>query len=210
MLSLNRKIRLSGSALKSVRLFSTVKNLFLGAFMIGMAGCATVPPAVKRNVATKPSDFTVWTPDTRSDESKNSYRFTLKTPENTITGLVFLKKNGDEWRGTLMNEMSVKAFDFKVTDSKCELLHVIPLMDKWYIKKTVASDIHFLIHVDNPNAPYLKKAERFVQNEIRVVNYQKKQLLIKPNGDILLINRRHNLQYEWRKMLEIDPDKVIL
>jgi len=178
--------------------------------LASMAGCSSVKPVVKRTAAARPSDFVVWTPDFRSDEQRNSYRIVLKTPDNSITGLCILKKTEDEWRGSLINEMGAKAFDFKITDEQCVLLNVISLMDKWYIKKTVAADLHFLFNVDNPVAPFRKHLERFEQDGINVVNYQKKQILIKPDGAVLLVNRRHNLQYELRKMVAIDPDKVIL
>ena len=177
---------------------------------ISLISCSSVKPAVKKTADAQRSDFVVWTADLRSDELKNSYRIVLKTPDNSITGLCVLKKSGDEWRGTLINEMGAKAFDFIVTDGKCELLNVISLMDKWYIKKTVADDLLFLFNVDMPQAPFHKRLERFEQNGTKVVNYRKKQLLVKPDGGLLLINRHRNLQYELRKMVEIDRDKVIL
>lgn len=183
--------------------------LFLS-ILVGMIGCSSVAPAVKRTAAAQPSNFKVWTTDLRSDELKNSYRIVLRAPGNTLTGLCILKKSGDEWRGTLINEMGAKAFDFIITDDKCELLHVISLMDKWYIKKTVATDLHFLFNVDNPKAPFQKHVKRFMQQGTGIVESQKKQLLVKPDGAILLINTRRNLQYELRKMMEIDPNKVIL
>ena len=191
-------------------LYKYTQCLLFYLFIIFMVGCSTVKPVVKRTAAAQPSDFVVWTPDFRSNELKNSYRIVLKTPDNSITGLCILKKTDDEWRGTLVNEIGAKAFDFKITDEKCELLNVISLMDKWYIKKTVAADLHFLFNVDNPKAPFRKRLERYEQDGIKVVNYQKKQILVKPDGAVLLVNRRRNLQYELRKMVVIDPDKVIL
>jgi len=178
--------------------------LFCSLFL-WLAGCSSVKP-----VATKTADFVVWTADLRSDTLKNSYRIVLKTPDNSITGLCILKKKDSEWHGTLINEMSAKAFDFIITDEKCELLNVISLMDKWYIKKTVAADLHFLFNVDNPKASFQKRLKRFRQPGMKVVNYRKKQILVMPDGAVRLVNKRRNLQYELRKMMEIDPDKVIL
>jgi hypothetical protein len=190
--------------------FPVVKYYLFFGLLMWMVGCSSVAPVVKRTTNAKSSDFAVWTSDLRSDELKNSYRIMLKTPKNSITGLCILKKNGDEWRGTLINEMGAKAFDFIITDEKCELLNVISLMDKWYIKKTIAADLHFFFNVDNPKAPFQKRLERFEQQGKKVVNYQKKQISVRPDGAVLLVNKRHRLQYELRKMVEIDPDKVIL
>ena len=177
---------------------------------IVIVSCSSVTPAVKRTSDARPSDFVVWTPEFRSDEVKNSYRIALKTSENSITGLCFLKKNKDEWRGTLMNEMGATAFAFTVTGEKCVLHNVISIMNKWYIKKTIAADLFFFIQIDNPNTPFYKRLERFEQNGKRIVNYKKKQVVIEEDGSVRLVNKRRNLQYELRKMVELDPDKIIL
>jgi hypothetical protein len=172
--------------------------------------CISVAPAVKRTATAQRSDARVWTDNFRSDSLKNSYRMTLKTAENRITGLCILKKTGDEWRGTVINEMGAKAFDFILTDDKCVLLNVISMMDKWYIRKTVAADLCYLFNVDNPKAPFRKRLERFEQDGGLVVNYKKKQILASPDGTLKLINNRRNLQYELRKMVEPDPNKIIM
>ncbi len=185
-----------------------VKCFLISIVSVFLAGCASVSPTVKRTSASVQSNHTVWHAENRSDSLKNSYRVVLKTPDNSITGICILKKNGDEWRGTLINEMGAKAFDFIVTDEKCELLNVISMMDKWYVKKTVAADLYFLFNVDNPEAPFRERLERFEQDGNLVVNYKKRQILAEPDGSILLMNNRHNLQYELRKMVETEPDKT--
>ena len=196
--------------MKKLSFFSVVRYLLLYTLVIYITGCSSAIPIVKQTAAARSSDFVVWTPDFRSDELKNSYRISLTTPKNTITGLLFLKKDNKEWKGTLTHEMGAKAFDFRVTDKECELLNVVPMMDKWYIKKTVAADLFFFIHVDNPAAPFYKRLERFEQNGVRVVNYKKKQVVVGADGSVRLINKSRKLQYELNKMVELDPDKMIL
>jgi len=192
--------------------YLVIKMKYLLCFIVSvlLVGCASVTPTVKRSSAAIKSESIVWTPEFRSDSLSNRYRVTLKTPDNSITGICVLKKSGEEWRGTLINEMGAKAFNFIVTDEKCELLDVITMMDKWYIKKTVAADLYYLFNVDNPKASFQKQLERFEQDGNLVVNNKKKQILVEPDGSVLLMNNRHNLQYELRKMKDIDPEKVIL
>ena len=185
-------------------------RIFIYLLTLILMGCSSAMKTVKRTPAAQSSAFVVWTPDFRADDLKNSYRITLKTPKNSISGLCFLKKNGEEWRGTLINEMGAKAFDFIVSDEKCELLNVVSLMDKGYIKKTVADDLYFFTHIDNPNTAFYKKLERFEQAGNRVVNFKKKQVIVGQDGAVRLINKRYGLQYELRKMVELDPDKMIL
>lgn len=186
-----------------------IKCSFVGLFTVLLMSCGAVSPTVKRTTAAMSSDHTVWNEANRSETEKNSYRIVLKMPDNNITGLCILKKDNDGWRGTLINEMGAKAFDFIVTDEKCELLNVISMIDKWYVKKTVAADLYFFFNVDNPKAPFQRDLDRFEQDGVLVVNYKKKQIRAEPDGAILLTNSRHDLQYEWRKMAETDPDKTI-
>ena len=187
-----------------------MKFILISLLSVLFIGCSSVKPAIKRNTTAVTSESVVWKQSFRSETLRNDYRAKIKFSDNSITGLCIIKKSGNEWRGTFMNEMNVKAFDFIVTDDKCELLNVIPMMDKWYIKKTVAADLYFLINVDNPNASFRKKLERFEQDDNLVINLKKKQIIFRPDGSVILMNNRRNLQYELRKMVEIDPAKVIM
>jgi hypothetical protein len=158
----------------------------------------------------RPSERAVWTESLRSDTLKNSYRIVLKRQDNSITGLCFVKRYGNEWRGTLINEMGTKIFDFTVGDDKCTLLNVISMLDKGYIRKTVEDDLYFLFNVDNPASSFgRRELERFEQDGAVVINYAKKQILLLPDGSVALINN-HNMRYELRKMIDIDRNKVIL
>jgi len=193
--------------MKHPQLSPVVKNLLYCFLFVGLAGCSFVNSVVMRTAAFKPGNFVVWTADLRSDYQKNSYHFILRSPMNSVSGICFLKKKDNEWRGTLINEMGAKIFDFIVTDTKCELFDVISVMNKPYITKTVASDLHFLFNVDNPNAPFQKRLNRYEQHEMKVVNYRQKQISVKSDS-ILLINRSHKLFYGLNKILEIEPDKT--
>jgi len=194
--------------LKMKSLFSPVIKTLLYCFLlVGLGGCSFFNSFVNRTATAKPANFVVWTAELRSDSQKNSYRMILRSSVNSVSGICFLKKMDAEWRGTFMNEMGAKIFDFTVTDSKCELLNVISMMNKSYITKTVAGDLYFLFNVDNPNAPFHKRLKRFKQYEINVVEYRQKRILVKPDS-VLLVNRNHNLLYGFTKILEIEPDKT--
>jgi hypothetical protein len=189
---------------------SAAKYLLISIAAVWLAGCGSPAPALKSPAPAAAPDAVVWTPEYRSGNEKNTYRVTLQTPGNVITGICLLKKSGDTWRGTLVNEFGAKAFDFILTDERCELLHVISGMDKWYIKKTVAADLYYLFNVDNPKASFHKRLERFRQDGGLAVSYGKKHILVKPDGSIRLVNKRRHLQYELWKINEIDPAKELL
>jgi len=189
-------------------LLSLVIKILLYCFLfVGLAGCSFIDSFVSKTPIGKPTNFIVWKADLRSDYQKNSYHFFLKSPANNVSGICFMKKMDNEWRGTLINEMGAKIFDFIVTDTNCELIDVISVMNKPHITKTVASDLHFLFNVDNPNAPFQKHLKRFKQFEMNVVNYRQKQILVKSDS-ILLVNRTHKLLYGLNKILEIEPDNI--
>jgi len=168
-------------------------------------GCSSVEPIVKRSPTAKQSNFIVWTEDLRSNFQKNSYNIVLKMRDRSIPGICVLKKNGDKWLGTLINEMGATIFDFTITDDKCELSNVFFIMDKWYIKKTIAADLYFLFNVDNLKATFQKRLERFEQDGIKVANYQKRQIIVKSDS-VFMINRQRILQYELTKLIDIESD----
>ena len=197
--------------MRNLLFFPFLKGLLLCLLLSSLVGCYSLGlPVVKCTASTNTSDFTVWTSDFRSNEQKNSYRVKFTTPKNSISGLCVLRMSDDKWQGMIVNEVGMSAFNFFVTDKKCDLLNVMPLIDKWYIKKTIADDLFFFMNVDNPAAPFYKRLKRFEQNGVRVISYKKKQVMVDLDGAVRLINKRRKLQYEWRTMVQLDPDKIIL
>lgn len=175
-----------------------------------LSACSSSLPLTKRGAEAAASSATVWSQSLRSDSLKNGYRVSIKTPKTSITGLCIVKRSGGELRGSLINEMGAKAFDFVVTDANCQLLNIIPALDKWYIRKTLADDLFFLFGVDNPSAAFAGKAERFEQNDCLIVTYGKKQIIRKADGSVSMTNSRRRLQYNLRKIPELDTNKLIL
>ncbi|MDR2449733.1 MAG: hypothetical protein LBD52_07225 [Prevotellaceae bacterium] len=73
------------------------------------------------------------------------YQLLIKANQSEITGIMLLKYMAGEWRGSLINEFGVKVFDLTATGGKCRLQHILPLLDKWHIRRTIASDFAFLL-----------------------------------------------------------------
>jgi hypothetical protein len=61
-----------------------------------------------------------------------------------VTGVLVVKYAREEWRGSLVNEFGVKAFDFVAPGGKCRLRNVAPFLDRWYVRGTIAADFSFL------------------------------------------------------------------
>jgi hypothetical protein len=120
------------------------------------------------------------------DKGKTSrYQLLIKVNQSEITGIMLLKYMSDEWRGSVMNEFGVKVFDLKATKGKCRLQHVIPLLDKWAIRRTIASDFAFLFWNAGQGKPDKGKSmERL------------------PDGAFLLKNEKHHITYLFQPVKE--------
>jgi hypothetical protein len=74
----------------------------------------------------------------------SKYQVRIHTPHAEITGILILKHTNQEWRGSLMNEFGIKAFDFIASPENCRLQNTASFLDKWYIRKTIEGDLAFL------------------------------------------------------------------
>ena len=75
----------------------------------------------------------------------SQYSVLIKTEQAEISGIMLIKYIAGEWRGSLINEFGVKAFDFVSPPGKCKLQNTISFLDKWYIRRTVEADFAFLL-----------------------------------------------------------------
>jgi hypothetical protein len=159
---------------------------------VRQSGGASLPEANAR----------VWTEVLRSEDRKNSYRVTIRIKDRQISGVCLLKKAGNEWRGSLLNEFGAKAFDFTVTLRKCKLQNLVSPINKWYIRKTVASDLHCLFAVDYPEVSFRKKTVRSEQGAL-VVGFGKKKVLTRlPDGTLTMQNLAHDISYSLIRVEE--------
>jgi hypothetical protein len=144
----------------------------------------------------------LWTDELRDNELLNRYQVSIQVRGNHISGICMLRKSDEGWKGTLINEFSVKAFDFIVTAKKCELLHTISLLNKWYIRQTIAEDLHFLFEIDNPDVSYEKKTVRYDEPDGSfVIRYQKKKSITRlPDNRLELRNLKRKIVYSLNKI----------
>ena len=141
---------------RAAHLHYAAKPLAFMLCLLLLTGCAATRNVQQREAST----VRVWTPAMRSAEAKNTYRVRLRAAGRDLTGICVTKRVGDEWRGSLVNEFGSKAFDFVTTARRGTLLNVFPMMDRWYIRRTVAADLHFLFEVDNAEATFARRVER--------------------------------------------------
>ncbi len=95
------------------------------------------------------------------------YAAYIEMPRAYISGISVLVNEQDTIRGSLFNEFGITAMDFSFDPKKhkVKLHHVIPAMDKWYIRRVLRKDLaQLMIHLQNGKTQYT--------NERRHINYQ--------------------------------------
>jgi len=120
-----------------------------------------------------------------------------------ISGIWIVKLIDESWRGTMVNEFGLKMLDFTCTAKACKLLNVVAIMDKWYIKKTIARDVQFMLEIDNPAYKAGRKADRRMINDTLTISYKREKLLQRfATGEMVMHNRKRNLTYSFKKIDE--------
>ncbi|MDR2626587.1 MAG: hypothetical protein LBC40_00960 [Dysgonamonadaceae bacterium] len=154
-----------------------MRNLFLITLLLSlfMASCTSTRYAVTGDAVNPSSVF--FAPDTTPI---TKYRITIQTKDTETTGIFALKYAGGEWRGSLINEVGAKAFDFIASDGRCHLINLISFLDKWYIRQTIESDFAFLFY-----AP-------------KDLPVKGKSFQVLPGGAFVLKNEKRNIVYSFQ------------
>lgn len=121
------------------------------------------------------------------------YAFQIETPKAFISGILITKIQDNCIIGSLVNEFGVSAIDFSFNreKDKLKLINVVSFLNKWYIKKTLSSDLKFCIH-QIYHMPWKKKHSYIVE---------------KKDGSITIHNSKRNLKYIFSPLI-ISADNV--
>ena len=103
----------------------------------------------------------------------NRFRVLITTNQAELTGIMIIKHMEGEWRGSLINEFGMKAFDFTVNNNKCRIKNAVSFMDKWHIRKTIESDLALLFNNRQKKGKLLEMSENeiILTNEKRGIKY---------------------------------------
>lgn len=78
-----------------------------------------------------------------------SIRFTayIEMEKGYVSGICILHRDGDTVHGSLFNEFGITALDFtyRLERKKVKLHTVMPMMNKWYIRKVMKKDLRQLM-----------------------------------------------------------------
>lgn len=81
--------------------------------------------------------------------STNRSIFEIEMEKGHISGILITKDYNDRIVGTMINEFGVSALSFIYDKNKdtIKLQDVMSMLNKWYIKRVLKSDLNYCIHV---------------------------------------------------------------
>ena len=176
-------------------------SIFVSLFLCLFAACSSSQKMTSGEASVVP----FWTPELMDSVKKNDFRMLFSTPKASITAICIVKQVDGAWKGTIINEFGLKVLDFVSTPKRCNLVNVVPFLDKWYIKKVMASDIQFIMEIDNPTYGIGVQSNRYFIQDTMVVTYKKeKELRRFPDGAVQYKNYKRGLTYSLKKIYETE------
>lgn len=117
------------------------------------------------------------------DATMHRYQFELEKPGAGISGILLLQRDGDEIKGSLINEFGVSALDFVYNESNggLKLINVVSFLDKWYIKRVLKRDLKVCLEI-------IAGSDKRVNSAYDVVC---------DNGTTVVTNRSRKLKYSF-------------
>jgi hypothetical protein len=76
-------------------------------------------------------------------------------------------------------------------------------MNKWYIRQTIAGDLHFLFEIDNPDVSFQTKTTRYEQDGALIVTLKKKKSIVRhTDNSLTLKNLKRKIVYSLNILSE--------
>lgn len=99
----------------------------------------------------------------------------------TITGICIVKRTDGGLVGSVVNEFGVHAFDMVGKGRKLKVKNVMPMMNKWYIRKLLQNDLRILTSTET-------------------IDIGKKRVLETSGENIRLENKKYKLEYQFQRI----------
>ena len=108
-------------------------------------------------------------PAQAGDKTRSSAMIEMK--KGYVSGICVMYNDGEEVKASIFNEFGISAMDFtySIKKDKVKLLSVIKMLDKWYIRKLLKSDLRKLIHA-------MQQGKTEYRNEKYKIDYKFSQL----------------------------------
>jgi len=116
---------------------------------------------------------------------RQQYSVTIDARGAEITGVCIVKTNSEGTRGAIVNEFGIHALDFTLSPDrhKVRLENVMPMMDRWFIRRILRKDLRLLFGATTTGG--LKSG---------------RSITVSDDGTIVLNNARYKLNYSLKKI----------
>jgi hypothetical protein len=83
----------------------------------------------------------------QEDGSRTKFTTTIEMPKGYVSGICVIMLEGDVLKGSIFNEFGITAMDFtyQIQKEKVKLISVLPMLNKWYIKRVLKKDLKAVI-----------------------------------------------------------------
>ena len=88
---------------------------------------------------------------------KTRYATTIELSKGYLSGITIMVREADVYHGVLFNEFGITALEFtyQPQTKKVELIEVIGMLDKWYIRRVLKNDLqHVMENLMKGNPTY--------------------------------------------------------
>ena len=118
-----------------------------------------------------------------SGEERAQWYFTLERGNMTITGICMARQTENGLVGSVVNEFGIHFFDFTCQNNRVKVRNVFPVMNKWYIRRVLRSDLR-LLAADTALKP------------------GRRHLTISQPDSLSLQNKKYGITYSFERLIQ--------
>ena len=103
---------------------------------------------------------------------KTRYATTIELSKGYLSGITIMVREADVYHGVLFNEFGITALEFtyQPQTKKVELIEVIAMLDKWYIRRVLKNDLQHVMETLMKGNPTYKDEKYHISYKFSVMS----------------------------------------
>ena len=103
---------------------------------------------------------------------KTRYATTIELSKGYLSGITIMVREADVYHGVLFNEFGITALEFtyQPQTKKVELIEVIAMLDKWYIRRVLKNDLQHVMENLMKGNPIYKDEKYHISYKFSVMS----------------------------------------
>lgn len=103
---------------------------------------------------------------------KTRYATTIELSKGYLSGITIMVREADVYHGVLFNEFGITALEFtyQPQTKKVELIEVIAMLDKWYIRRVLKNDLQHVMENLMKGKPTYKDEKYHISYKFSVMS----------------------------------------